>query len=291
MLVIEIPDRLSVADYLLLVKPGMRQFVREAGEADGILVLGASFWGEPVGAIVVSYGEDAARLLDLYVLPDYRRAGIGRGLFSAAEEQVAGRGIAHLQATYRRDEQTPIFERLLLAQGWSPPSLRSSVFWTQCAVGVGPWVSRYRFRPPYEIFLWADLTDTERTRVGERGEAGWYPPIFSPFYRPDAAWDAQSSVGLRCNGEVVGWCLTVREKPDQMLVDSLFVDPPLQRLGRGFMLVGEVIRRYCAGGGDYAYWRVSPENELMLRWSRKAFAGEALVDQYEEWYSEKILLQ
>ncbi len=74
-----------------------------------------------------------------------------------------------------------------------------------------------------------------------------------------------------------------------MLVEILFVDPPLQRLGRGFMLV-EVIRRYCASGGDYAYWRVSPDNEPMLRRSAKAFAGEGLVDQYEEWYNEKDLV-
>lgn len=37
------------------------------------------------------------------------------------------------------------------------------------------------------------------------------------------------------------------------------------------------------------YWRVSPDNEPMQCWSAKAFAGEGLVDQYGEWYSEKSL--
>jgi len=37
-------------------------------------------------------------------------------------------------------------------------------------------------------------------------------------------------------------------------------------------------------------WRVSPQNEGMLRWSAKAFAGDGLVNQYEEWYSKKTLV-
>ncbi len=28
----------------------------------------------------------------------------------------------------------------------------------------------------------------------------------------------------------------------------------------------------------------------MWRWSRRAFLGEGLVDQYDEWYTEKTLI-
>jgi hypothetical protein len=65
MLTINVLDCVSIARYLLLIKPGMRQPVRDAKQADDILVLGASFWEEPAGAIVVSCGEYPARLLDL----------------------------------------------------------------------------------------------------------------------------------------------------------------------------------------------------------------------------------
>lgn len=288
MLIIQVLERSSLLPYLLLVKPGMRQFVRDAKEDDSLLVLGASFWGEPAGVAVALQEEKAARLLDLYVLPAYRRSGIGAALLSAMQAQLVQRGVAQLQAIYRPNEHTPFFERLLAALGWVTPVLRRKVFWSRCAVAFGPWVDRYRFRPPYELFSWPELTQRERLLLAERSQTGWYPPALSPFYRPDDFWDPQSSIGLRYNGQVVGWCLTVREKPDQMLVDILFVDPPLQGLGRGFMLVGEVMRRYCASGGDYAYWRVMPDNEPMLRWSRRAFQN-ALADEYDEWYSEKTL--
>ena len=289
MLTIQVLDRSSIPLYLLLVKPGMRQLVRDAREEDRLFVLGASFWGEPAGAAVVSIGENVAHLLDLYVLPSYRQAGIGRALLAAVEEQIRLAEIPRIQALYQPNQQTPYFQQLLAGLGWSTPLLKGQFFWTRCAVAFGPWVSRYRFHAPYSVFAWPELTASERNRLLQLGVEGWYPPLLSPFHRPDDAWDPQSSIGLRCNGEVVGWCLTVREKPEQMLVDILFVDPSLQRVGRGFMLVGEVIRRYCQSGGDYAYWRVNPDNEAMLRWSRRAFQN-ALADEYEEWYTEKVLL-
>ena len=290
MFAIQVLDRLSVPPYLLLVKPGMRRLLLDDAELSHLLVLGASFWGQAAAAAVVAQGKNAAHLIDLYVLPSYRQAGIGAALLSAVEEQLAQAGIPRIQTLYRPDEHTPAFAALLTRQGWTRPVLSHIVFWTCRAVGFGPWINRYRFRPPYELFAWSDLTETERNRLAERGELGWYPPALSPFRCPDNIWDPESSVGLRYRSEVVGWCLTVREKPDQMLVEILFVDPPLQRLGRGFMLVGEVCRRHAASGGDYVYWRVSPDNEPMLHWSHKVFARDGLVDQYEEWYSEKVLL-
>jgi hypothetical protein len=39
---------------------------------------------------------------------------------------------------------------------------------------------------------------------------------------------------------------------------------------------------------DYFYWRVSAENEPMLRWTRRAWKGR-IVDEYAEWYTEKTL--
>ncbi|MBI1299552.1 GNAT family N-acetyltransferase [bacterium] len=282
-------DEQTIPPFLLLVQPGERRRIWKDHKNPAQIVLGATLLGQPAGIAVGVVNGAFADLTDLYVLPAYRRGGIGGALLAALEKEAIEARAEQIGTLYRPDEHTPVFARLLHTQGWTTPIPRSKVFWTRCAVAFGPWVSRYRFRPPYETFAWPDLTESERTRLAERGKSGWYPPMLSPFHRPNNAWDGESSVGLRCNGEVVGWCLTVREAPQQMLVDILFVDPPLQVLGRGFMLVGEVIRRYCASGGDYAYWRVSPDNEPMLRWSRKAFASEGLVDQYEEWVSEKTL--
>jgi len=287
--------RTTIEPYILLIQSGLRLRLLAGQEKENLLTVGASFLGQAVGVAVAWQDTERANLLDLYVLPDYRRAGIGTALLAAVEEEARRSGVSALHALYRANEHTPAFEGLLAAQGWTTPRLQSKVFWTSCSAGYDGWSQRYRFRPPYEPVPWAEITPAERQAIARRGEEGWYPDNLSPFNRPDDDWDAETSLGLRYKGEVVGWLLTIREFPDQIRVEIMFVDPPLQRLGRGILLICEMIRRYC-NDGDYAggcnehcYWRVSPENEGMIRWSQRSFPGR-FTDEYEEWYSEKILI-
>lgn len=292
MIAIHSLDAASVQPFALMVRPGLRQDALNIDADPNLLALGASFWGQPAGVAVVRTGDEAAQLLDLYVLPAYRKAGIGTSLLAAVEEAVQGTGRGRLHTLYRPDEHTPVFQRLLAKQGWTPPTHSHIVFWTtreQDALHL-EWVQKYRFRPPYQVVPWPDITEAERAHIASRGEAGWYPTDLSPFHRPVEAWDPETSLGLRYNGEIVGWVLNVREAPLQLLIEILFVDPPLQRLGKGFMLIGEVTRRCWEIGMEDMYWRASPDNEPMLRWSRNAFAGDGLVDQYDEWYTGKTLI-
>lgn len=287
MLTIERLTQTTLRPYLLLVKPALRQQLLDQITDPRLYVWGAAFWGQPAGTAVVAL-EQNADLLDLYVLPDYRRAGIATALLATIEETLAHQAVGAIGALYRADEHTDAWHSLLTKAGWSEPVLTNRVFWNCRTVRGAEWVARYQFRPPYEVFTWTELTTAEEAQIAKRGEEGWYPPHFSPFNRPMTAWDPETSVGLRYHNEVVGWVLALREAPDRLFVEIMFVDPPLQQLGRGFMLVGESTRRYYSGAGNYAYWRVSPDNEPMLRWSRRAF-GDHLVDEYDEWYSKKVL--
>lgn len=287
MLTIERLTQTTLRPYLLLVKSALRLQLLDQITNPHLYVWGAAFWGQPAGAAVVML-ENSADLLDLYVLPDYRRAGIATALLATIEDALARCGGSTLQALYRADEHIDAWHSLLTKAGWSEPVLTNRVFWNCRTVRGAEWVARYQFRPPYEVFTWTDLTTAEAAQIAKRGEEGWYPPHFSPFTRPMSAWDPETSVGLRYHDEVVGWVLAIREAPDRLFVEIMFVDPPLQQLGRGFMLVGESTRRYYSGAGNYAYWRVHPDNEPMLRWSRRAF-GDHLVDEYDEWYSKKVL--
>ncbi len=294
MLTIQILDKVSVLPYLLMLAPGLRHPLLGGEDDAAQIVLGATFWGQPAGVAIAYRGADSARLLDIYVLPSYRQAGIGRALLAAVEEACRLAGKSRVQALYCPNEQTPAFEALLVKEGWAAPLVRSRVYWTSCSAGYDGWAQRYRFRAPYEPVLWAEISEAERQVIARRGEGGWYPPHLDPLTRPTGDWDPKTSLGLRYKGEVVGWLLTLREAPDQIRVEIMFVDPPLQRLGRGILLICEMIRRYCndgeyAGGcNEHCYWRVDAANEGMIRWSQRSFPGR-FTDEYEEWYTEKIL--
>ncbi len=132
------------------------------------------------------------------------------------------------------------------------------------------------------------MTQAQKEALRQRGKEGWYPAGVSPFSRPDKTWDSKLSVTLRCNDEILGWALSIRHSKEEQTVEVMFVDPPLQPLGRGMMLVGELVRRAIPDGIKRSYWGVAPDNEPMLRWTRRAFEG-TIVEEYAEWISRKTL--
>ena len=283
-------DKQSMPSFLLLMQPGERRRIWEERNNPAQIVLGASLLGQPAGIAVGTVNGSTASLSDLYVLPIYRRGGIGGALLAGLEEAAIQSGTEKISVLYRQDDHTPAFGRVLAKGDWQTPTLSHIVFWTtreRDALSLD-WVQKYRFRAPYEVVPWPEVTEDERHLIARRGEAGWYPPDLSPFGRPTEAWDPETSLGLRYHGEIVGWVLNVREAPLQLLIEILFVDPPLQRLGKGFMLIGEVTRRCWQIGMQDMYWRAAPDNEPMLRWSRKAFTN-VLTAEFEEWYSAKVL--
>jgi arsenite methyltransferase len=277
----------SIQPFLLILEPGLRGTLLQRINDDTQLILGATYWGQPAGVAVFHVTAEAGHLSDLYVLPAYRRAGIGAGLLAAGEEAVIQAGLARLHTLYRPNEQIAAFEALLVKQGWQPPRISHIVFWTTRELDAPSleW-QKLRFEPPYEVVAWPDVTEADLQAIAKLGEEGRYSSTLSPFARPLEAWDGETSFVLRHEGDVVGWVCTVREKPLQLLIEILFVYPPRQRLGK--MLIGEVTRRCWQIGMQDMYWRVAPDNAPMLEWSRRSFPDQ-ILDEYEEWISEKKL--
>ena len=277
----------SIQPFLLILEPGLRGTLLQRINDDTQLILGATYWGQPAGVAVFHVTAEAGHLSDLYVLPAYRRAGIGAGLMAAGEEAIIQAGLARIHTLYRPNEQTPAFEALLHKQGWQPPHISHIVFWTTRELDAPSleW-QKLRFEPPYEVVAWPDVTPADLQAIAKLGEEGRYSSTLSPFVRPLEAWDGETSFVLRHEGDVVGWVCTVREAPLRLLIEILFVYPPRQRLGK--MLIGEVTRRCWQIGMEDMYWRVAPDNAPMLEWSRRSFP-DRILDEYEEWVSEKYL--
>ncbi len=279
----------TIQPFLLILEPGLRGALLQSVGDERQIIFGATYWGQPAGAAVFYVTTDDALLSDLYVLPAYRRAGIGAGLLAAGEEAVLQTGLDRIQTIYRPNEQTAAFEALLHKQGWQSPRVNHIVFWTTRELDAPSleW-QKLRFEPPYEVVSWPDVTEVDLQAIAKLGEEGRYPPDLSPFARPLEAWDGETSFVLRHEGQVAGWVCTVREKPLQLLIEILFVYQPRQRLGK--MLIGEVTRRCWQIGMEDMYWRVAPDNAPMLEWSRRSFP-DTILDEYEEWFSEKVLAE
>ena len=91
---------------------------REAVEAGDLEVLAARLDGAPVGVAVIAYRLNVsaagmfASVEDLYVVPGFRRRGVGRALLEAAGERCAARGVSYVEAQVEDEVAMAFYEAL-----------------------------------------------------------------------------------------------------------------------------------------------------------------------------------
>jgi GNAT superfamily N-acetyltransferase len=74
-----------------------------------------------------------------------------------------------------------------------------------------------------------------------------------------------NSLGLRHQGEAIGWIVTHRVAPDTIRYSSLFVDAKYQKLGRGISLLSQSIQRQIASEIENYTFSVAWENQPMIK--------------------------
>ncbi len=101
--------------------------LREAVEAGALEVLAARAEGHVVGVAVLAYRLSISAagpfvsIEDLYVRPEERSRGVGRGLLEAVEKRSASRGVSYVEAQVENEEVAAFY----VALGYEPqPDVR-----------------------------------------------------------------------------------------------------------------------------------------------------------------------
>jgi GNAT superfamily N-acetyltransferase len=101
--------------------------LREAVEAGALEVLAARAEGRVVGVAVLAYRLSISAagpfvsIEDLYVRPEERSRGVGRGLLEAVEKRSASRGVSYVEAQVENEEVAAFYAAL----GYEPqPGVR-----------------------------------------------------------------------------------------------------------------------------------------------------------------------
>lgn len=223
-------------------------------------------------AIVEMFLDGRGRLLSYFVAPQFRGNGIGQRMLQYAEQALRQKRAKRFVMRYRSDwKSLDTIEHITSKQGFNPPKTNLMLCKSDCEVIYkAPWFNSYHLPKGYTFFDWKDLTPTDRQHIGKRKEQeDWYPDALTPFQIEDKI-HYPTSVGLRYEGNVVGWMLTHQIAEDTVQYTTLFVSPELQRMGRAIGVLIEAIRRQIAmyNGGSplrYGAFQVESSNELMIR--------------------------
>jgi len=205
--------------------------------------------GAALGLALAEERDDApaaAEVLSLFVVPEARGRGIGTALLARLEEEAAKDGAARIEAVYMTGQASQAaLERVLAKRGWEEPERRMLTVRMRLEdVKRADWYGRYRLGPEYEIFPWAELLPEERERllVTQR-ETGWIKPDLEPWRFDAEGFEPVSSVGVRKDGEVVGWVINHAMSDRVVRFTCSFIRRDLGRRGKIVPAYTESARR------------------------------------------------
>jgi GNAT superfamily N-acetyltransferase len=201
----------------------------------------ATISGRPIGLALAQRAPaipPTAEVVSLFVDPAARGQGIATAMLACLEDVALRHGITELSGTYMTDRpNVEAVERVLAKRGFEEPTVRMIVFKfapedaRKCA-----WYRRARMPAGATIFKWSELTREELARLRQSQlERRWIHPKLEPW-SADPNFDAISSVGMRKDGEIVGWVINHRLSPDMVTFSTAFMRPDLARMGASFPL-------------------------------------------------------
>lgn len=120
----------------------------------------------------IDYQQNIGEVLSLFVVPEYRRQGIGNELFVELETEIKAKNCRQIDLIYIPNQTVIALEKILHKNAWSKPKFRM-------LIGLGnpknmknvTWLNLDRKLPQgYEIFPWRELTSKERKTIQELQE-------------------------------------------------------------------------------------------------------------------------
>lgn len=243
--------------------------------------------GAPAGLALadlpVAEGGQGPQLLSVFVTPTHRGRGVARRLVEAIEEEVLQAGFDRIETTYTTGKDPVLWMELLLdSLGWSDPVARMvSVKLDVARARTAPWLARQKLRPGWEIFEWSSLTSEEYEALRESNRRdSWIAPDLEPWKHDAVGFEPVSSLGLRRDGQIVGWNITHVISSDTLRFTCSFIRKPLGKMGKILPLYSESFRRMEAAGFTTATLTAPLHHAGMAKFSRKwigpwaSFVGE-----------------
>ncbi len=254
---LELLNKASAVPFTGLALPNCRHFLDKLDTQADLVAIGASMLGLPAGLALAKYipESESLRLLSFFVLKGFRRQGIGTALLRRLEAAAVERGLPQLDVIYESSlADVAALQGLLTAQNWSAPTPTAYTYHvTMPAALTGSletaptWVQDEAVLPEgLSIFRWDSLDEVEKAALLDQID---HDPRYREARRPPfSGYEPLNSLGLRYRGEIAGWQITHRTRPDTISYGNFFVRADARNMGGVFNLLGEIIKRQVQHG-------------------------------------------
>ncbi len=259
----------SSCDYDALTFPSIKKRWQSRQLQGELLAVSASISQTIVGFVVAEILPDVKRanIISFYVLPEYRHKKIGTSLLFYLEKDLRQKGFTDVEVSYQQTEITGlVLEPLLRKFNWQSPESKFLLCKTTTEkIAAAPWLYKPVLPTEYEIFSWQELSQNEAQKIRSWQDCS---AALNPFTN-DRRIEFMNSLGVRHNGEIIGWSITHRVAADTIRYSSLFVREKYQKFGRAVPVLAESIKRQIASPVPYCTFSVDKDNAAMLQFVKR----------------------
>ncbi|MBI9100162.1 MAG: GNAT family N-acetyltransferase, partial [Spirochaetaceae bacterium] len=225
-------------------KSGLPIIVNE--KSNSYLFLGANEMDKPIGLMLCKLDNDnkTASILSANVDEGYRQKGVATNMLKSMVSTLKQRGFNKIQITYfQNNSNYPYFEKILKKSGWLNPVPRMVVCRIECAkLMKAPWITKYQLPPDYSLFLWSNITPSEKEEVLSLEEKkGWYPKNFNPFLS-ESIMAEKISLGLKFKDKIIGWMIVTYYSENTINYPKLYICEKYQDSGKAIVMLAEAIK-------------------------------------------------
>jgi GNAT superfamily N-acetyltransferase len=261
---------------------------------DSIIAIAASDSNKPIGLALAQIlpQSNSALVFSIFVEPNYRCQGIGTELLTYLEKELISQGCTSAKLIYTSGQPTTVaLERLLQKRNWTPPVPRMLVCQSTIDKIINaPWMKKTEIPDCYSIFPWEEITQAERLALEKQQEISpWIPTTLIPF-KHEEKLEPINSLGLRYQGQVVGWMITHRIAPNTIRYTCGFMRPDLQKMARFIPLLVKAIQLQAKANIINCTFVVSVKRNSMANFVTKRMAPYlTFIKQSRE--SVKLLIE
>jgi acyl transferase domain-containing protein/acyl-CoA synthetase (AMP-forming)/AMP-acid ligase II/acyl carrier protein/GNAT superfamily N-acetyltransferase len=269
---LQILDGFNIENYRALTYKANHKYLTPDQLETSTIAIGAAIFDIPVGLLLATLLPDRqlVRIVSLFVGSHQRRQGIGRALLAKLEQVAGAKGYTQAEVSYLENLPTgDTLARLLVKAGWSKPVISGMAFEMTPGLGASEGegykadFSNLTLPEGCVLFKWADLSPDDQTRLlatlkTDPRYKGLKTPRFSDF-------EPLNSLGLLYKGEIAGWQLTSRIRPDTIAYDGLFVRADVRSLAGGNSLMLHAVALQQRSGIPVWHWQIEIFQKQMLK--------------------------
>ena len=252
--------------------PRLSYKIRTRELNDPLIAVFAREGNNMVGLLLAEHiiEQNGIKLISLLVKAENRKKGVGASLLGKIEEWASEKGFWKMDLVYQSSwECSQVLIRILTKCHWEDPVRRMIMYYANIKnYEAAPWLSYDQIPAEFEIFNWSDLTGEDKYFIMNQRVEGSVTPDVDPFQAAEKCL-SELSVGLRHQGQPVGWIITHKVSNETLQRTCAYLDPEFRKNNLALALSASVIKLQLKSDYPKAIFQIHTGKQKMISYFEK----------------------